>query len=269
MAYISNILTHWAVSKKDEGEQYSIFTEKILKKKELRFGNCKLSFLSKFFKDIICEMISFTDIPLSECESHCANYSKFGISFEKAYLTNLYTTPVAYSQNPAFFGNLDYVFEILKRVNEILIKNGEEKFDLNDKEKGYTINGGLLPLLKHILSYYEEYDKDKEFPYSYGKSPPTLLSQQESFFENIKAGYFEREWRLIPSSLFERDFSAMITDRREDGYRYFKFEEKYVKYIIMPKGCIPRFNQEKENIFLEYNNEDIPSILAYEDLKSM
>ena len=35
----------------------------------------------------------------------------------------------------------------------------------------------------------------------------------------------------------------------------------------MPKEFVPKFKEESKDIFSEYNKENIPTVLAYEDLK--
>ena len=265
MAYISNLLTHWAGRGQIPEKQYEILTQDILKQKKLRFGQPELSVLSKYLpSDASCEMVSFADIPFSECESHCNKYSKFGISFNKAYLTSLYATPVWYFQNPAFVGNLYYIVGTSKKLDEILFeKTGKHEFDFNDREKGHTIHKNTLPLLKYIFSYAEAYDKELTFPYEGSHL------EQEDFFKrtNEKAGYFEREWRIIPSTLANLKLPNIITE--QNGHKYLNFEEKHVKYIIIPKKFINQFSEEREAIFSEYDKENIPVVLTYEDLKYM
>jgi hypothetical protein len=208
MAYISNVLTHWVGRefKNDDQKRYEILTKNILKEKELLFGLCRLSSLSNYLKrDINAEMICFTDIPLSECESHCEEYSRFGISFKKEYLANLYAAPVAYSLHPAFAGNFYYVYKTLDKLNEILKEKTEtEFFDFNANEKDHTISKNTKPLLLNMFAYHEEYDEKKLFPYS----PQKKVTDRELFFKNKKAKYFEREWRIIPSSLSSQNHSV-------------------------------------------------------------
>jgi hypothetical protein len=264
MAYISNLLTHWAARQEtSEQKKYDLLTQSILKPKRLRFSPSPLSVLSKFYpeKIVSCEMISFTDIPLSECESHCFEYSKFGISFDKAYLTNLHATPVAYSQNPAFIDNIKYIIKDLENLSSNLKKRDMEKFDYSPTEKDHTIDNNILPLLKYVLCFYEEYDKKKKFPYTGKYENENSYLEQKKFFENTKASYFEREWRVIPGTLIIPNII------KENGYQYFNFEEKYIKYIIMPMEFIDQFKKESNDIFSKYNKHNIPTVLAYEDLK--
>jgi hypothetical protein len=211
-------------------------------------------------------MISFTDIPLSESELFCKRYSRFGISFNKTYLANCHATPVGYIQNPAIPDNIRF---ILKALEALKIKLDEERikewyfggFRPNEKETA-TVDS-IQRLLLYVFSFTEKYSKDKEFQYSKGQIRPLL--GQEKFFEDPNALYFEREWRILLNTLLKQELKDYIEEREKDVY--FKFDEKYVEFIIIPKECMLQFAKEKKSIFSHYNEENIPPVIAYEDLK--
>ena len=110
MAYVSNVLTHWVGRGKTIDEQYAILTNDILKKKELIYSLSPWHFGSKYGgptdpTQLPIPMISFADIPFSECARHCDRYSHFGLSFDKGYLANCYASPVGYVQHPFIDNN--------------------------------------------------------------------------------------------------------------------------------------------------------------------
>jgi hypothetical protein len=269
MAYISNKLTHWVGRqyKNDDQKQYDILTKNILKEKELRFGNCEWNFATKHIKpENTITMICFTDIPFSESEIHCRKYSKFGISFDKIYLANCHASPVGYIQNPHIHGNYFHVLPALGALKSILEKKGESTWDFinPDSSPGKMNIDQILNLFQHILSFSEDYSNKAKFEYRDPKSD--LMSGQENFFEDPEALYFEREWRIILSSGTSPQYLPNVIEVRGDS-AFFKFSEKHLGPIIMPKKFIPRFKEESRDIFLKYKNENIPAVLAYEDLK--
>lgn len=273
MAYISNRLTHWiGKRRRSQNEQYSIL-KKILKEKLLLFGNPRWS-LSKKYPDLEVKrfsMISFTDIPLSESELLCKRYSKFGISFNKTYLANCHATPVGYMQTPWIQGNINFIIKALRALKKELHKKGIERWHFkgftSKKYKEDATVDSLLSLFKTILFTTEDYSGKKGFRYNIAKTNP--YRNQEKFFEDSHALYFEREWRINYTTLFEQKVGHNVKQKCNGKRKkiYFKFDEKYVGTIIMPKNFIPRFNKEREDIFQTYSKGNIPTIIAYEDLK--
>ena len=208
---------------------------------------------------------SFTDIPLSESEIHCKKYSKFGVSFDKIYLANYHASPVGYIQNPHIHGNYFHILPAFDALKEILEKIGKSSWDFvnpNGTPGGMTVDQ-MRNLLQHILLFSEDYSKAK---FEYRNIGSDFMLGQENFFEDPEALYFEREWRIILSSGTSPEYLPDIIERRDD-YTFFKFDEKHVGPIIMPKEFVPKFKEESKDIFSEYNKENIPTVLAYEDLK--
>ncbi len=267
MAYISNKLTHWVGRQAiDNEKRYDILTKNILKEKELRFGKCEWNFGTKnmVIKNHMINMISFTDIPFSESEIHCKKYSRFGIAFDKIYLANYHASPVGYIQNPHIHGNYFHILPAFDALKTFLEKSGNLTWDFvnpNGTPGKMTIDQ-MRNLLQHMLEFSEDYSKAK---FEYRKTGD-FMSGQENFFEDPEALYFEREWRIILSSGTSPEYLPEIIKIR-DNYAFFKFDEKHVGPIIMPKEFIPKFKKENEDIFSKYNKENIPTVLAYEDLK--
>jgi len=267
MAYISNKLTHWVGRDETLEDQYKILTQDILKEKELRFGTCEWNFGTKYMiiKNHMINMISFTDIPLSESEIHCKKYSQFGISFDKIYLANYHASPVGYIQNPHIHGNYFHILPAFDALKTILEENGNSTWDFvnpNGTPGKMTVDQ-MHNLLQHILSFSEDYSKKK---FEYHDVGSDFMTGQENFFEDPEALYFEREWRIILSSGTSPEYLPDIIEIR-DKRAFFKFDEKHVGPIIMPKDFISRFREESEDIFSKYKKENIPIVLAYEDLK--
>jgi hypothetical protein len=270
MAYISNKLTHWVGKNKSQKEQYGILL-KILKEKRLLFGNPRWS-LGKKYPDLRVKrlsIISFTDIPLSESKLHCKRYSKFGISFNKAYLVNRHATPVGYMQTPWIQGNINFIIKALKVLKKVLSKKGIKKWYFKGSRgfiKETATVDSLLVLFKTFLLTTEDYSGKKGFKYNTAKTYPSR--SQQRLLEDYRALYFEREWRINYTTLLKKDLKYNIVEKGKGKRKkkYLKFDEKYVDRIIMPKKFIPQFNKKKKNIFQEYNKKNIPTIIAYEDL---
>ena len=247
-------------------------TKNILKEKELRFGECEWNFGTNnmVIEGHMINMISFTDIPFSESEIHCKKYSQFGISFDKIYLANYHASPVGYIQNPHIHGNYFHILPALDSLKAILKEKSISSWpftnpgDPPEKKEGSMTIDQICVLLQHMLSFSEDYSKKEKFEYR--KVGSDFMSGQENFFENPEALYFEREWRIILSFGTSPKYLPGIIEER-GNYSFFKFDEKHIGPIVMPKEFIPKFKKESADIFSKYNKENIPTVLAYEDLK--
>lgn len=270
MAYISNKLTHWiGGGEKSTKRQYSLL-KKILNEKMLLFGSPRWSHSKKYpdLKAKRVSMISFTDIPLSESELHCRKYSKFGISFNKAYLANCHATPVGYMQNPWLEGNINFIVKALNALKSILKRMGSEKWTFDGfrrKEIETASVDSILMLLKTILFTTEDYSGKRGFKYSNKKADP--LPGQEKFFEDPRALYFEREWRIIYTTLLKIEHKIHIVEAGPGKKKFLKFDEKYIEYIILPKKYMQNLAKDRKSIFSGYNKKNIPKVIAFEDLK--
>ncbi len=257
MSYISNKLTHWAGGQKSSDKQYEILTKLILSPKKLKFNSCNWNFCTRRGGRIGYKipMICFTDIPFSEVENHCKKYSTFGISFDKTYLANCHASPVGYVQNPNIHNYYIYIEFALKLLQPVL--NQKDIVSWGGKNNNYSINE-ILSRFEYIMALKEDYSK-KEFLYN--ENNPIPQNNQETFFEDVDALYFEREWRII---LNDKNL-PWIENIEKDSY--FNFDEKFVGPIIMPRKYIESFKREQSKVFENYNKAYFPSVLAYEDLK--
>jgi hypothetical protein len=259
MAYVSNVLTHWVGRGKPCDDQYNILTQLILRRKELLFGSSPWNFRSKYggVTQFQISMISFSDIPFSESSKHCSKYSRFGLSFEKHYLANCLTSPVGYVQNPFVHENFSYIITHLQGMKGLL--NGTEIPDGKAKGEKFDVEK-LLSRFQYMMCFLEDHSK-VEFIYNEAKPEP--FPGQEGFFQDPSSLYYEREWRMVPSTT-GMNLPWLQT---RDGKTYFGFDERYLKWVIVPKAYLPRFHQEWASIFSDYRLGHIPSVVAYEDLE--
>ncbi len=264
MAFISNKLTHWVGSNKSPDEQYQLLVDEIIPKKRLLFNHCDWAFRAKYGgmkKDgWSIPMVCFTDIPLSQApETLCKRYSHFGVTFEKVYLANCLACPVGYVQNRFVHENFSKIFHKLSGVtgalNDFIIPEGVhqgQKLDVHD----------LLGKFMFIMAFKSDYSRD-EFRYNETREDP--LPGQEEFFEQDDALYFEREWRMVLSSS-GTDPQWILRDANRT---YFKFKEQYVPYVIVPRRYKRSLTERRAEIFKDYDQNNIPTVIAYEDLRHM
>jgi len=259
MAYVSNVLTHWVGRGKTEDEQYAILTENILKNKELLYGTCPWHFVSRYggVKNFTITMISYTDIPFSECSQHCDKYSHFGLSFDIHYLANCLASPVGYIQHPFIHQNYSYIYHTLSGIKNVV--NGIEIPEGKRKGKKFDARQ-LLSRFQFMMCYFEDYSTD-EFKYNEAAVEP--IPGQENYFTDTSALYYEREWRMVLSNT-AKDLPWNVS---HDGKTYFKFNEHFLKWIIVPQAYVHRLQEVQETIFSDYELRYIPKIVAYEDLK--
>ena len=258
MAYVSNRLVHWAGSGRTPDEQYTLLTRNILQPRLLKYGACPWKFRSKYggVKNFKIEMICFTDIPFSETETHCTRYSPFGVSFEKSYLVNCLACPVGYVQNPLVHQNFSYIYHILDGVRQqsITVDTGQhagKAFDVAE----------ILKRLMYMMVFKEDYSREE---YKYNELIDEPLPDQQKFFEDLNSLYFEREWRMVLSPTAKVPWHVVT-----DGLTYFRFKEKFMGPIIMPREYVARFGAERDEVFAEYDRNWFPVVLAYEDLRFM
>jgi hypothetical protein len=267
MSYISNKLTHWVGrNEKTDEDRYNILFKNILKKKELRYGKCDWLYGSKYggiIKPWKVEMICFTDIPYSETESHCKEYSKFGLSFEKSYLANCMASPVGYEQHPLLHQNFSFIVRGLEALKGILKKNGLEKWSHPSTKEERPDEFSLQDIIHRFnynMIFRENYSK-KEFVYNENSDVP--YEDQLTFFEEKKSSYTEREWRMVISS----SGSQTPWIIKHDNYHYFCFNDRFLYAIIVPRSFINRLNKDLMAISSSFIDDRTPLIIPYEDLR--
>jgi hypothetical protein len=202
-------------------------------------------------------MISFADIPFSECARHCDRYSHFGLSFDKGYLANCYASPVGYVQHPFIDNNYSYIWHVLQGMKSVLNGTGVPE-GLRKGEKFDALH--LLSRFQYMMAFLEGYSKAK---YEYNEGAVEPLPDQEHFFEDSSALYYEREWRMVLSST-GRDLAWHVT---RDGKTYFKFNERFLRWVIVPRTHLAKLKAERANIFSDYPPDQVSPIIAYEDME--
>lgn len=107
--YISDELSHFVGRGQDEGTQYDILVNKILKTGWLTYAphdsskprSASLDLSKPISTDDIIkyQVVCFCDIPVSELSIHVVKYGKFGLAFRKPFLINKGACPVFYVAN--------------------------------------------------------------------------------------------------------------------------------------------------------------------------
>ena|ERR1700680_4670543 len=108
--YVSNELSHFVGRGLPENEQYETLINKILKPGWLTYPPHNITTLGRtlevdFSKPISTDealkyqVVCFCDIPEPDLAIHVNKYSKFGLSFKKAFLINQGASPVFYVAN--------------------------------------------------------------------------------------------------------------------------------------------------------------------------
>jgi hypothetical protein len=260
MSYISNYLTHWIGSKEaDDAVRYQILTEKILKEKALLYNYNDIPFRSKYGGiqrhawgvDMIC----FTDIPFSEVEEHCKKYSRFGISFSKAYLANSCVVPVWYTLSPFVYEAYSYLYHSVHGLQSLVDNKiiPEGKY-INQK---FTIHK-YLQKLHAFIAFFQDYDNEE---FTFVERTLSANEQQKDFFQKKGNHYFEREWR----SVYRRG-DSYSWNKEIDGRPHFLFLEESVTCIIVPEKFLENLKKDINNFF---KPENVPNLFAYEELKHL
>jgi len=257
MAYISNCLTHWVGQKATSDEaRYDILVNRILANRELLFSPCPWHFCSKYggVTNFALPMICFTDIPFSEVGQHCKRYSPFGVSFAKSHLASCLASPVGYILSPFAYSAYSYLFHSLSGLAKVIdgqtITEGKYAGRKCDAQQ-------LMASVQELAEFLQNYDIPE---FVFNEMQPHPRPDQLVYFDNPASLYYEREWKMV-----ERQGSKFLWDVHRDGKHYFRFEARYVRFIIMPRTFLCRFATEMDVCLKEYPHPR-PSLLAYEDL---
>jgi len=257
MAYISNLLTHWVGTKLNDDDRYHVLAEEILKNKLLLYSYNNIEFGSKYGginKGAWgAQMVCFADIPFSEVEKHCKKYSQFGISFSKAYLANSCVVPVWYALSPFIYEAYSYLYHTIHGLKSLI--DGEIISEGKSKDKTFSVNE-YLQELHNIIALAQDYS-DKDF--NHVERTLGANDYQKNFFKQTNAYYFEREWRSI-----YRNGDAFTWNKEVSGKHYFEFSEEAVAWVIVPQKYV---NKLKQDIKKYFKPDNVPNVIAYEDLK--
>lgn len=205
-------------------------------------------------------MICFTDVPFSECGHLSIKYSKFGLCFEKHYLANLFASPVCYAANPFMYQNFSRIIHTLSaykkqhgpmRISRTLGDNKTEIVDLDL----------LISNVRYIFAFFNNYSKRR---LCYNEVDPSIPPEAlEDVFTDQEAFYYEREWRMYDSP-GTRNAKHVIS---KNGKNYLKFNEEYLKYVILPRKYAKKLQGLSGEVFKDYLK--IPTILTFEDALSL
>lgn len=272
MAAISDNLIHFLGRqfKDSPNKQFEVFQKIIENGLMCSKVNVKFSGGGTVYNNAVC----FTDIPLSECDEHAANYGKYGIGFKKSFVKNKGGNPARYFINyvPSqiddgsmvenrglLYANLSIHFEFVKMVGEKL--KTEEEFSIYDK------NGNIIISNQKLKEWYElqitllSYDKET------GDLGPARDETKE-----IDLYYKEREWRLVPTQLNMLSNTVIIDQSSQKAY--YSFTRDDINVVVTPNDEI-RSNvlryffslaESKDKRLRDFAENPVP-IITYDDLK--
>lgn len=257
MAYVSRYLTHWVGRHKTDEERFAILTQDILAKRELLYSNCNIPFGNRYggIKPGAwgLPMVCFTDIPFSEIEDHCTKYSDFGVVFHKVYLMHSCVTPVWYCLSPIVFQAYSFLFHHISGLEEMLdgqvIPNGQHSGSIYSTRE-------MLKKLHCFIALCQNY-----FVEDFAQQDNRVLepSQEEiECVEGMEQYYSEREWRAVNLG------DPYVWNTSHDGKDYFRFSEKAVHAVIVPRTHAKR---AMEFLTAEFKGDSTPLVYCYEDLK--
>lgn len=258
MAYVSKYLTHWVGRGKEDEEKFEILTQRILRHQALLYSKCAIEFRSRYGGiepgAWQVPMVCFTDIPFSEVEKHCENYSSFGISFDKPYMLTSCVAPVWYSVSPFVYEAYSYLYHRIKGMKDILedhkVPQGEHQGEIYKTEE-------MLLKLHEFISLSQNY-----FMKEFDPGDPSLEPDDKTlkFLRETNEYYLEREWRSVFRS--SGDFPWITS---HDGNNYFKFSRDAIHAVIVPSAYIKRMMDFLRN---EFQRDPPPLVYCYEDLKN-
>lgn len=213
--YISNELTHFVGRGKTEEEQYDLLVNKILKSGWLMHpphdlkqkSGWEVNFNSLPSKNELVNprMICFCDIPVGDLSIHMTKYSRFGLSFRKAFLIGKGANPVHY---------------IAKNSPVELLSPAINRAEFYD-----TRTGNYLQFLHVLAENQVPKNPDGTFktPLTFQTAPTYMGLQSISYFliqevfgyikffddskkeDDPENYYMEREWRLVNHLNFQID----------------------------------------------------------------
>jgi hypothetical protein len=178
----------------------------------------------KKIKNII--RLCFTEIRLSQAQTHAERYGKLGIGFTRDFIMNKGGRPVIY---------LPFEEELDGRLLEDSIGSSYE----NSKD-----NKEVHKSLKWIIAHVKRM--------SNGKSPNS---------KDYVDYYEEMEWRLVYD---ESPNNKHFTKGEANGIRRLKFKANDIEVIIFPDEEIRQMSL-KNDFIRKYFSEHMPTIVTLED----
>ena len=267
MQAVSDNLIHF-LGREHKGspkKQLEVF-EKIIKL-GLRLNRTRITFGDdgSVHNDIVC----FTDIPLSLCDEHAANYGKFGLGFNKSSIKKCGGNPARYfidyfpaetkgkseaDNRGAMYKNLRSHFRLVMKLSDAVRDVDFALYDQNRNE---------------IFSHQQLKEwVDKQFTIlSFEKETGDLGSGRDET-KIIDSYYKEREWRLVP---LYGNLGSMI-HKKDDSY-YYEFKRNDVNMVVTPNDEIRTrvlkfllaLETETDERLKEFGQNPLP-IITYDDL---
>ena len=232
--YVSHELTHFVGRGKTEEEQYDLLVNKIIKAgwlmhppydlKEKAGWEVRFDALISKNELVNPRMICFCDIPVGDLSIHMEKYSRFALSFRKAFLIEKGANPVHYiAKNSTIVGSLQArttraefydqkTGNLLRSLHMLAFSLMPKPPDGTGKIHVTSEEAPLAMHLQDIASFLEEevFSLIKFFDDSKSEDDP----------ENY---YMEREWRIM-------------------GHVNFLIEDVY--RVILPESFVKRFRKD-------------------------
>ncbi len=272
MTVVSDNLIHFLGKefKDSPDQQFDVFKAIIndglgLKQIKIDYGEFR-----RVYNYITC----FTDIPLSLCDEHIAQYGKFGIGFKKLSIKKAGGHPARYF--------IDSILN-LENSSEPDLRGGmkwnlRNQLEMIQRIKSYLENSDFLGLFDHenqlVLdrASLEEWVNLQVTVLSYDKA----AGAQEEPDSSLDQFYKEREWRLVPlhgNRGLDPESPELVRKDEEDNF-FYMFSRDDVNMILTPNAetriQVIEFLSElrnKEEERLQMFAEDPPPVLAYDDLR--
>ena len=234
MGIHSKILVHWTgkdIEKENfsEDEKSQLYVE-LLKddfKKGLYTKRTSEAVIRGYkIKNII--RLCFTEIRLSQAETHARRYGKLGIGFTREFIMDKGGRPVIYIP---FKGKAD------GRLLEDSIRN------VYERSKDYAeINKSSKRIMAHVKRMSNGRDEDSE--------------DYEDYYE-------EMEWRLV----YHKNNSTHFTKDEAENVRRLKFEVSDIKVIIFPDENTKQ-QSLSDKFIRDYFSEHLPIMATLEDCRN-
>ena len=228
----SKILVHWTgkdIENCPEANKSQLYVERL--KDDLEKGlftkrTSEDSIRHWKIKDLV--RLCFTEIRLSQAQTHAERYGKLGIGFTRDFIMNKGGRPVIY---------IPYDAKDDGRLLEDSIRN------VYEKSKHYAeINKSSKRIMAHVKRMSNGRDEDSE--------------DYEDYYE-------EMEWRLV----YHKNNSTHFTKDEAENVRRLKFEASDIKVIIFPDENTKQ-QSLSDKFIRDYFSEHLPIMATLEDCRN-
>jgi len=263
MNAVSDNLIHFLGQKDKERPDKQLEIFKSIINTGLRFNKWRIKFGSagSLSDHIAC----FTDIPLSFCDDHVAEYGRFGIGFKKSAIKHCGGNPARYfidslpdvatdqmGHRWSMHANLRTHSEFVLKVHKRLKENADLK--LQDQHGQVLLENDAL---QHWLD-----------------TQTTIFSfEKETGDASNDRFYREREWRLVPLRGSLR--SGSIRQDEIDGSYFYMFSREDINMIVTPDASVraevhkflKELEEEDDDRLREFATNPVP-LVAYDELQN-